>query len=74
MEREESRRAAGRGTGDDARATWEARLEAFEREIAGYESRNRGPELELPLIIAQQLRELIQAVRPLLRHPLLRRF
>ena len=73
MERKDARRA-GDGTGAEVRSTWEDKLEAMEQELAGYGYLQQGPELELPLIIAQQLRELIHAMRPLLKHPLLRRF
>lgn len=56
------------------RAQWEETLERIEaeheagRQLAGGLLRD-----DVQLVIAQQLRELIQAIRPVLNHPLLRR-
>jgi hypothetical protein len=51
-------------------APWEQLLDRLEQPGAWEE----GDFHDLQLVIAQQLRELILAIRPLLKHPLLRRF
>jgi hypothetical protein len=54
-------------------STWEASLERIERELAALKVIEIDTSWELQLIIARQLRELLLAIRPLTKHPLLRR-
>jgi hypothetical protein len=59
-------------------AAWEEALAHLERDLehgrVDVAPAERDVQTELQLILAQQLRELIHAIRPVLKHPLLRRF
>jgi hypothetical protein len=61
----------------EVRTRWEETLEDVERGLeldwTKMAPAERDVQTELQLILAQQLRELIHALRPLLNHPFLRR-
>lgn len=61
---------ATRRIAEPERPTWETALEQLEDPMIPWREDDG---LALQLVIAQQLRELLHAIRPLLKHPLLRR-